>query len=540
MKNKLMTMILAAGAMLGAWARTYTAADFGKVVCADGSVYATAADASSAGKTARAMIACVDGNYVLAIALADTSATGLLWGEAVESAVTWTADKAVAGGQWRLPSADDFKRIFAACGGSAYTTSLTEHMGFSWGDIQTMLSSAGGTQFDGLNTYWLSDEASEGTAWGYRTNLQKFRSYSKSNYWCLARPVLAFGTARTYKKVQLWENGPYWAETNIGADEPCDSGYHFWWGDTIGYKWEGGKWVASDGSNSDFSFSEANTPTYGKDVATLQSEGWITADGVLAPEHDAAHVQWGENWRMPTYQEMYALTTKCDREWVTTNGVKGYVFRGKGDYSANSIFLPVTGIGTTTSFSDANTEGYYWSSDHQSGPYHSVQIWFGSSFFDSDDYYCYRLHGQAVRPVWCQTVKVTFNLNYDGGGTTNKAIGVGRPVLANAPEVTREGWTFVGWSATPDGSTIGSDVVAAESATYYAIWARVMHAVSGLPTANATVTVDGVVTNVPASGTISVAEGATVKVRVESRRRWLRCRLGSLGKLSAHRQLLHP
>jgi hypothetical protein len=38
------------------------------------------------------------------------------------------------------------------------------------------------------------------------------------------------------------------------------------------------------------------------------------------------------------------------------------------------------------------------------------------------------------------------------------------------------------------------------------------YAVSGLPTTNATVTVDGVATNVPASGEISVAEGAAVKV----------------------------
>ena len=34
------------------------------------------------------------------------------------------------------------------------------------------------------------------------------------------------------EKVQLWEGGPYWATTNIGAEKPEDPGYYFWWGDT--------------------------------------------------------------------------------------------------------------------------------------------------------------------------------------------------------------------------------------------------------------------------------------------------------------------
>ena len=54
-------------------------------------------------------------------------------------------------------------------------------------------------------------------------------------------------------KVRLWEDGPFWAETNVGAENPEDSGYYFWWGDTIGYKWENMHWVASDGSAANFS-----------------------------------------------------------------------------------------------------------------------------------------------------------------------------------------------------------------------------------------------------------------------------------------------
>ena len=74
---------------------------------------------------------------------------------------------------------------------------------------------------------------------------------------------------KEHKKVQLWEDGPFWADTNIGAEEPWESGYYFWWGDTIGYKWENNAWVASDGSSSNFSFRLENTPTYDKNIATL-------------------------------------------------------------------------------------------------------------------------------------------------------------------------------------------------------------------------------------------------------------------------------
>ncbi|MBR6021563.1 MAG: formylglycine-generating enzyme family protein, partial [Kiritimatiellae bacterium] len=73
--------------------------------------------------------------------------------------------------------------------------------------------------------------------------------------------------------VQLWEGGPFWAETNLGAEKPEDAGLYFWWGDTVGYRREGDAWVASDGASTNFSFTEANTPTYGKDVNELWSTG---------------------------------------------------------------------------------------------------------------------------------------------------------------------------------------------------------------------------------------------------------------------------
>ena len=162
--------------------------------------------------------------------------------------------------------------------------------------------------------------------------------------------------------VQLWAGGPYWATKNIGADKPEDSGYYFWWGDTVGYKWNGSTFVASDGSVSDFSFN--NALTLYKDLATLQSEGWITSDGILAPEHDAAHVHLGEGWRMPTYQELEDLFNNGYWKGTTQNGMNGYIVSGSGDFAGNSIFLPCAGYGTDgeTLLENFSSNGYFWSS----------------------------------------------------------------------------------------------------------------------------------------------------------------------------------
>ena len=204
--------------------------------------------------------------------------------------------------------------------------------------------------------------------------------------------------------VQLWDGGPYWATTNIGAEKPEDYGYYFWWGDTIGYKRENNKWVASDGSNSNFSFSQSNTPTYGKNNETLQREGWLRAGGVLAQAYDAAQKHWRGGWRMPTMNELENLCTQCQWTRTTINGVHGCIVRGKGIYFSNSIFLPYAGVGDGTSLLDISPSyslGYYWSST----PYADTSI-AGGLRFDSDSTYrgtSYgwggRNIGRPIRPV---------------------------------------------------------------------------------------------------------------------------------------------
>ncbi len=209
--------------------------------------------------------------------------------------------------------------------------------------------------------------------------------------------VMRVNLAALHDKVQLWANGPYWASTNIGAENPEDYGYYFWWGDTIGYKRENDKWVATDGSSSNFSFDSSNTPTYNKSIATLQNEGWITADSALTPAHDAAHVHWGGEWRMPTKQELSDLNSKCKWTWTTMNGIKGYVVKGTGAYASASIFLPCAGNGNRTSLY-AGSYGGYWSSVPSSDDYYLAwDLYFGSGYHDTGR--SSRYVGRSVRPV---------------------------------------------------------------------------------------------------------------------------------------------
>ena len=214
-----------------------------------------------------------------------------------------------------------------------------------------------------------------------------------------AGAVLGAWADDAHDMVQLWAGGPYWATTNIGADKPEDYGYYFWWGDTVGYKWENEQWVASDGLLSGFSFSGDNMQiqTYGKDVATLQSASWITADGVLAPEHDAAQAHWGGGWRMPTDQELDNLIRQCEWTWTTQNGVNGYEVRGRNEYASNSIFLPCAGFGYGTSLYNVGSLGYYWSSVPRSDSYDAWNLGFDSRNLGPGNYY--RFRGQSVRPV---------------------------------------------------------------------------------------------------------------------------------------------
>ena len=111
-----------------------------------------------------------------------------------------------------------------------------------------------------------------------------------------------------------------WATCNVGASKPEEVGSKFAWGET----------------EEKEQFDERGYKHYDAEADSLIKYG---ADGKreLDAEDDAATVNMGEDWRMPTQKEMQELTEKCQWVWTIRNGVCGCDVIGP---NGNSIFMP--------------------------------------------------------------------------------------------------------------------------------------------------------------------------------------------------------
>ena len=178
-----------------------------------------------------------------------------------------------------------------------------------------------------------------------------------------------------------------WATMNVGANAPEEYGDYFAWGETTAkstYTWENYKWCKG---------SEYTMTKY----CTDSRYGTVDDKSVLDPEDDAAHVNWGGTWRMPTHDEFTELRTKCTWEWTSLNGVYGRKVTGP---NGNSIFLPAAGCRYDRTLGGAGGHGYYWSSSlDTSGSNYAYYVNFYSSGVGWGDYG--RCGGRSVRPV-CQ------------------------------------------------------------------------------------------------------------------------------------------
>ena len=178
-----------------------------------------------------------------------------------------------------------------------------------------------------------------------------------------------------------------WATCNVGATKPEDYGDYFAWGETqpkSEYNWKNYKWC------------EGSDDTLTK-YCTDSDDGIVDNKTVLDLTDDAANVNWGGDWRMPTWTEWYELLEECTWIWSSLNGVIGYNVTSK--INNNSIFLPAAGYRVNTDLDGVGSFGNYWSQSRN---------WLNSGSADDWSFHMFcigctsigeRYSGLPVRPV---------------------------------------------------------------------------------------------------------------------------------------------
>ena len=148
-----------------------------------------------------------------------------------------------------------------------------------------------------------------------------------------------------------------WASFNLGATAPEESGDYYAWGETLPYYSNSNPLTWKQGKSAGYAWAsfKYNPSGDGKTFTKYVGSDYLT----LQSEDDAASINLGGEWRMPTYNDFVELLQDCIWTWTANNGVNGYLVQSKTN--ENSIFLPVTGSYLNKNLRDED-HGCYWSS----------------------------------------------------------------------------------------------------------------------------------------------------------------------------------
>lgn len=185
----------------------------------------------------------------------------------------------------------------------------------------------------------------------------------------------------------------YWADRNLGADTPSDFGFYFAWGDVVPWSGEDVTWVIKqDGYYGQDSYAWCDWIDY-------YSHPFIkyTSATPLDASDDAATAFLGPDWRMPTADEITALTALSWTDgWVVKDGKNVREITAAG----NSLYLPASGYrhGLTAGSGSVN---HYWSKSQHPDWVIPYMLLFESSTqtLSAGPQYGDRFSAGSIRPV---------------------------------------------------------------------------------------------------------------------------------------------
>lgn len=311
---------------------------------------------------------------------------------------------------------------------------------------------------------WNTEADGSGISYSYNQSIKIEKDIILYAQWEIVGQ--ATGSVGGHDFVDLgFPSGIKWATMNVGAESPEHPGDCYAWGEITAKSmdsWENYKWC--DGSY--------NTLTK---YCTSSSYGIVDNIETLERLDDVASVNWGSNWRMPTWEELDELLNTSYVTWTlcTLNGSVGYKITSKTN--GNSIFMLACsscGYWTSSLCINYTDKAYYLEF------YHNLKVnWSRYSR-------CYNLYVRAVtnvsntdtESVLPSIYNIKFNCNNGEGNMLSKTVSVGNSLSLPENTFTRSGYEFVGWNTNSNGAGIsysnGQTITPSGDMTLYAQWKK--------------------------------------------------------------------
>ena len=281
-----------------------------------------------------------------------------------------------------------------------------------------------------FNDLWLSIPGCKvnGKNYSFINNIYTYENAIKKYH-----ELLALNS--NYKMIDLGlTSGTLWADRNIGATDIYDGGKLFQWGDPTPYDVpEHNNGTINEGQKR-FSWSDYKWNPSG-DGSTFTKYDRTDGKTTLDPEDDAAHVNMGGTWKMPTQEQVTELFKETNQElYAKLNDHSDPLKVANGTYNKNDGYVSWEYIGEHTSdeasgklayivltsrkngnflvvpssvyagdgyVTPVGGDGHFWSSSLYSLLVDNA--WFGGFFYaDYGVSYDYRFVGIGVRGVVVQ------------------------------------------------------------------------------------------------------------------------------------------
>lgn len=178
-------------------------------------------------------------------------------------------------------------------------------------------------------------------------------------------------------------SGTKWSCCNVNARSPKDFGGFFSWAELE--------------EKENYYFTKYKYWHYNGNVEYCDD---LKTTDIASTRYDVARQWMGDNWAMPTEEQMKELCDECTWTWCRVDTINGMQVTGPNGVS---LFVPATGFYENTLNRSRNMWGFYWTSTRIQVPrdYQCMEaraLCFGTTRIRIDDFH--RGNGNAVRAVY--------------------------------------------------------------------------------------------------------------------------------------------